>query len=49
MGYVSAILQEGRFADAKESRFHTANVSNMGIAVLQEVRLATSQKSSFRL
>ena len=39
----SAILKEGRFADAQEFRFQAANNSNTGIAVLQEGPLATSQ------
>ena len=37
-----AILEEGRFADAQEFRFQAANISNTGIAVLQEGPLATS-------
>ena len=36
-----AILQEGLFADAQESRFYAANHSNMVIAYLQVDRLAT--------
>ena len=44
----SAILQEGRFNDAQESRFKAANRSNMGNAVLQEERLATAQESRFQ-
>ena len=44
----SAILHEGRFVDAQETRFQTAYHSNICLAVMQWGRLATSQKSCFQ-
>ncbi len=44
-----AIPQEGRFANAQDSRFLAANVSNMGTDVLHEGQLGTSKKSRFSL
>ena len=44
----SAILQEGRFDDAQESRFQVSNRSNTGNEVLQGGLLANSQESRFQ-
>ena len=41
--YGIAILQEGRFANAQDSRFQAANVSNVGTYVLHEGQLDTSK------
>ncbi len=40
--YFHPYLEKCRFADAQEFRFQAANISNTGIAVLQEGRLTTS-------
>ena len=42
------MLQEGRFAEAQKSRFLAANVSNMGIAVLQRGSISYFTEIAFQ-
>ena len=44
----SGILQEGRFADAQESRFQAAKRLDMSSVILQEGRFADAQQSRFQ-
>ncbi len=45
----SAILQEGRFADAQETRIHFAKRSDMCSVDMILLRLADSQESLFQV
>ena len=44
---ISAIMQEGRFADPQRLRFQAANRSEIGTAILQGGRFSDAQESCF--
>ena len=44
----SAMMQDGRFADAQKSRFQAAKRSNMSSSILQEIRFADIHELRFQ-